>query len=80
MNVTIYRHTGADGLFCAVPQGRARPAFVRDKAWVFVGLSTAERPRPDGFDEDAARSASQTQGFYPFRSRSRMETRLHLGR
>ncbi len=80
MNVTIYRHKDADGLFCAIPQGRARPPFVRDKAWEFTGLSTPDRPRPDGFDEDAARTASQIHGFYAFRSRPSRERRLLLGR
>jgi len=80
MNVTIYRHKDVDGLYCAIPQGRSRPPFVRDRAWTFAGMSTPDRPRPDGFEESAALAASQSQGFYAFRSRPRLDRRMYLGR
>ncbi len=61
----LFRRKDTPDLFCAVPESRPVPPFVRTPAWEFAGKVDRSRPVP-GFRERAARVAMRHQGFYAF--------------
>ena len=61
----LFRRRDASDLYCAVPEARPVPAFIRTPAWEFVGKMDRESPLA-GFRERAARVAMHHQGFYAF--------------
>lgn len=71
MIYALFRQGGLFDLYCAVPHDQPVPSFVCAPVWEFVGTSTPDMLRPDGFHEEAARFACQFQGFYTYRTRPR---------
>ncbi len=61
----LFRRKDTSDLYCAVPEARPVPPFVRTPAWEFVGKLDHDAP-PFGFRERAARVAMHHQGFYAF--------------
>ncbi len=64
----LFRRKDCPDLYCAVPEGRPVPFFIRDPAWEFAGRHRPQSPGLMGFREQAARVALQHQGFYVFES------------
>jgi hypothetical protein len=63
----LFRRKDTADLYCAVPESRPIPPFIRTPAWEFAGKMDYSRPVP-GFRERAAREAMQLWGFYAFNS------------
>ena len=61
----LFRHADKPDLYCAVPEDRAVPSFLRGDHWAFVGRITRAAPLP-GFQEEQARSGVRLNGFYLF--------------
>ena len=62
---TLFRREDKPDLYCAVPEDRAVPVFVRGNHWTFVGRITRAGALP-GFEEEQARSGVRLNGFYLF--------------
>ncbi len=73
MTYTLFRHHRRSDLYCAIPQDRPVPTFVRAPEWDYAGTTNPDRPRPDGFDEDVARFACEFQGYYTYRTQFMLE-------
>ncbi len=63
----LFRRKDTSDLYCAVPESRPVPPFIRNPVWEFVGKVDRKAP-PLGFRERAARLAMQHHGFYAFNS------------
>ena len=63
----LFRRIDTSDLYCAVPEARSVPPFIRAPAWEFVGKMDHAAPTP-GFRKRAARVAMHHQGFYAFNS------------
>ena len=61
----LFRRKDTPYLYCAVPESRPVPLFIRTPAWEFAGKMDHAKPIP-GFRERAARISMQQQGFYAF--------------
>ncbi len=61
----LFRRKDTSDLYCAVPEARPVPPFIRTPAWEFVSKLDHASP-PSGFRERAARTAMHHQGFYAF--------------
>ena len=61
----LFQHEDKPDLYCAVPEGRAAPTFLRAGPWAFVGRITEAAALP-GFQEEQARSGVRLNGFYLF--------------
>ncbi len=61
----LFQRENKPDLYCAVPEDRAVPAFLRGNDWAFVGRITEGAALP-GFWEDCARSSVRLNGFYLF--------------
>ena len=61
----LFRHAGKPDLYCAVPDDRAVPSFLRGEHWAFVGRIKQAAALP-GFQEEQARSGVRLNGFYVF--------------
>ena len=70
MIYTVFRNSRRPSLYCAVPEDRPVPSFVREPTWSYECTTTPDEPLPRGFDEEAARYATNLQGFYTFRARA----------
>jgi hypothetical protein len=55
----------SDGLYCAVPEDRAVPGFLRADLWEFSG-TTDQIGAPVGFNTMAAVTGVRFNGFYLF--------------
>ena len=64
----LFRRNNASGVFCAVPEDRANPAFLRGPAWDFDGRLEDDRADLIGFDPRAAVTSVHFNGFYLFES------------
>jgi hypothetical protein len=62
----LFRSRHEPELYCAVPEGQPRPAFVYSDRWLPVGRMDEAAPAPLGFDRKAARIAVRFNGFYLF--------------
>jgi hypothetical protein len=62
----LFRRTGPDSLYCAVPEDYTLPAFVTAPAWEFSGRLEARGMRPFGFDTRAADAGVRYNGFHLF--------------
>jgi hypothetical protein len=62
----LFRRTAVPDLYCAVPEGRPVPAFIRAPEWEFAGTQKAGTPVPVGFRARAACVALRHRGFYAF--------------
>ena len=62
---TLFRREDKPDLYCAVPDDRAIPTFLRGENWAFVGRISETTALP-GFQEDQARSGVRLNGFYLF--------------
>ena len=56
----------ADGLYCAVPEDRAVPAFLTADVWEFSGKTDQQHGAPLGFNGAAAVTGVRFNGFYIF--------------
>ncbi len=63
----LFRRKDTPDLFCAVPESRPIPPFIRTPAWEFAGKLDRTAPMV-GFRDRAARVAMQHHGFYAFNS------------
>ncbi len=61
----LFRRKDSPSLFCAVPESRPVPLFIRTPAWEFAGKMDHAQPVP-GFSDRAARLFMQQHGFYAF--------------
>jgi hypothetical protein len=61
----LFRRKDSPSLFCAVPESRPVPLFIRTPAWEFAGKMDHAQPVP-GFRDRAARLSMQQHGFYAF--------------
>jgi hypothetical protein len=77
MTYTVFRNSRLPDFYCAVPQGRPVPPFVREPVWAYECITTPDKPRPRGFSDEVARFACTFQGFYTFRERPILERRLN---
>jgi len=62
---TLFRREDKPDLYCAVPEDRAVPTFLRGDHWAFAGRITRAAAFP-GFQVDQARSSVRLNGFYLF--------------
>ncbi len=62
----LFRNEARPDLYCAVPEDRTIPPFIRQPGWEFVGKVLDEATAPAGFKEKAAWSAANHLGFYVF--------------
>jgi hypothetical protein len=62
---TLFRRADKPDLYCAVPEDRAVPTFLRGDHWAFVGRISEAEALP-GFQEEQARSGVRLNGFYLF--------------
>ncbi len=65
-NHNLFRRRDTPDLYCAVPNGRPVPAFIRAPEWEFAGTHGPMSPRLVGFRERAAWVALDQQDFYAF--------------
>jgi len=66
---TLFRREDKPGLYCAVPQDRAVPTFLRAGHWAFVGRITKAVALP-GFQEEQAHQAfASTASICSWRTR-----------
>ena len=61
----LFRREEKPDLYCAVPEDRAVPTFLRGENWAFVGRISEAAALP-GFQEEQARSGVRLNGFYLF--------------
>ena len=61
----LFQHEDKPDLYCAVPEDRAVPTFLRGGHWAFVGRITKAAALP-GYQEEQARSGVRLNGFYLF--------------
>jgi hypothetical protein len=61
----LFRSDDLDELYCAVPEHRAVPRFVKAGAWSFEG-KIREEGAPKAFDGSAARVGVRFNGFHLF--------------
>jgi hypothetical protein len=62
----LFRRKATPDLYCAVPEGRPVPPFIRAPEWEFAGTRKAGTPAPLGFRDRAAGVALRHMGFYAF--------------
>jgi hypothetical protein len=62
----LFRSRHEPELYCAVPKGRPRPAFVYSDRWLSVGHTNEAAPALLGFNREAARAGVRLNGFYLF--------------
>jgi hypothetical protein len=62
----LFRTRAGECLICAVPEGRAVPAFLTGRRWSYKGRLDSARTTPLGFDARAARTGVRFNGFYLF--------------
>ena len=62
---TLFRREDKPDLYCAVPEDRAVPIFVRGDHWAFAGRITKAAALP-GFQAEQARSGVRLNGFHLF--------------
>ncbi len=62
----LFRNKARPDLYCAVPEDKTVPPFIREPGWEFAGQVLDRSAAPLGFREAAARFASGTLGFYVF--------------
>jgi hypothetical protein len=65
LTYNLFQHEDKPDLYCAVPEDRAVPTFLRADHWAFVGRITEAAALP-GFQEEQARSGVRLNGFYLF--------------
>lgn len=63
----LFRLKGHEGMYCAVPEDYAVPAFLSGQRWFFGGRIDGSGG-PLGFDDRAAATAVRFNGFYLFQS------------
>ncbi len=63
----LFRRKDTADLYCAVPESRPIPPFIRTPTWEYAGKLDRSSPVV-GFRDRAARVAIQHQGFYAFNS------------
>jgi hypothetical protein len=56
----------SEGLYCAVPEDCAVPAFLSGDLWEFSGKADQQRKAPVGFNRSAAATGVRFNGFYLF--------------
>jgi hypothetical protein len=61
----LFQREDKPDLYCAVPEDRAVPTFLRADHWMFVGRITKAAALA-GFQEEQARSGVRLNGFYLF--------------
>jgi len=61
----LFRRADKPDLYCAVPEDRAVPIFVRGDHWAFAGRITKAAALP-GFQAEQARSGVRLNGFHLF--------------
>jgi hypothetical protein len=62
----LFRNKARPDLYCAVPENRTVPAFIREPGWEFAGRISDQASAPAGFNRAAAWSAANFLGFYVF--------------
>jgi hypothetical protein len=58
------------GIYCAVPEDRIIPRFVRGRSWEFGGKLEHGGAAPVGFVPQAATAGVRFNGFYVFQAYS----------
>jgi hypothetical protein len=56
----------SEGLYCAVPEDCAVPAFLSGDLWEFSGKADQQVGAPAGFNGAAAATGVRFNGFYLF--------------
>jgi hypothetical protein len=64
----LFRHKAECGVYCAVPEDRAVPAFLSASAWEFTGKVDNAGALPSGFDEKVASAGVRFNGFYVYQA------------
>jgi hypothetical protein len=62
----LFRRKRETELFCAVPEDRPVPAFVKGRGWDYGGRAEDGPRAPPGFDPTVARDGVRLNGFYLF--------------
>jgi hypothetical protein len=62
----LFRNKARPDLYCAVPEDKTVPPFIREPGWEFAGRVSDKATAPMGFKEAAAWSAANFLGFYVF--------------
>ena len=70
----LFRREDKPDLYCAVPEDRAVPVFLRGDHWACAGRITEAAALP-GFRGDLARSGVRLNGFYLFMAHHTGSTR-----
>jgi hypothetical protein len=63
----LFRRKDTADLYCAVPESRPIPPFIRTPAWEFAGKMDRSLPVP-GFPRESGAPVMQLWGFYAFNS------------
>ena len=74
LSYNLFRREDKPDLYCAVPEDRAVPVFLRGDHWACVGRITEAAALP-GFRGDLARSGVRLNGFYLFMAHHTGSTR-----
>ena len=61
----LFRHREMSDLYCAVPEDRPVPPFIRGKRWEFVG-AVGGRSAPPGFERTEAVLSVHLNDFHLF--------------
>jgi hypothetical protein len=62
----LFRRADDRTVFCAVPQDRPVPSFIRAPGWAYYGTSEAAGIVIPGFDAEMAVAATEIAGYYAF--------------
>lgn len=60
----LFRKEGCAAFYCAVPEDRVLPSFVRGPVWVFSGRVEDGGAHPLAFDMKAAETGARFNGFH----------------
>jgi hypothetical protein len=64
----LFRRCLGSEVYCAVPEDRAVPAFIRGNIWEFAGKVEPQRGRLIAFDMAEVESSVRSSGYFLFNS------------
>jgi hypothetical protein len=62
----LFRRRGTEDVYCAVPEDRVVPSFLKGDLWEFVGRLDDRSAWPAGFNPAAAEAGIRYNGYYLF--------------
>jgi hypothetical protein len=62
----LFRRRGTEDVYCAVPEDRIVPSFLKGHLWEFAGKLDERSAWPAGFNPTAAKAGIRYNGYYVF--------------